>query len=297
MHDNNKLINIVLDYVQENSKILFIWSGQTAPEYLKESIERIQEKSKDSKISVEHGERLAFANYTNSTFDLIISNLLTSSLVKHDSKILYDYLKFLKPKGVLAVFEVMNEISGEKLESEYKLNGFINVKVTALATDDSKNLVTIIGEKPNFEVGSVRKLKFSKKIETPPKEADKKKIWQLNDDDIGESDLINTDDLLDEVDLKKPVLNSDKFDCGVTDNKTGKRKACKNCVCGLAEELEKEVIGERVVQQQTSKSACGSCYLGDAFRCASCPYLGMPAFKPGEKIQLTERQLKGDSLN
>nr|KAF6285420.1 cytokine induced apoptosis inhibitor 1 [Myotis myotis] len=99
-------------------------------------------------------------------------------------------------------------------------------------------------------------------------------------------DLIDSDELLDPEDLKKPDPASLRApSCG----EGKKRKACKNCTCGLAEELEKE--NSRAQTSSQPKSACGNCYLGDAFRCASCPYLGMPAFKPGEQVLLSNSNL------
>ena len=40
--------------------------------------------------------------------------------------------------------------------------------------------------------------------------------------------------------------------------------------------------------------SCIQCYLGDAFRCASCPYKGLPAFEAGKKVQLTQDLLAVD---
>ena len=52
------------------------------------------------------------------------------------------------------------------------------------------------------------------------------------------------------------------------------RKACINCTCGRAEES----LGKK-----SNPSMCGNCYLGDGFRCDSCPSKGLPPFDPGEK--------------
>ena len=58
-----------------------------------------------------------------------------------------------------------------------------------------------------------------------------------------EVELMDPDSLLDESDYVKPDPLSLKYDCGT--NKAGKKKACKNCVCGLAEELDAGEITPR----------------------------------------------------
>lgn len=99
---------------------------------------------------------------------------------------------------------------------------------------------------------------------------------QVNDDE-----LINDEELLDAEDRKKPDPSTLRV-CATTK----KRKACANCTCGLAEEIEKEELHKIRQNTANAKSKCGSCHLGDAFRCDSCPYKGLPAFKPGEQVVL-----------
>ncbi|KAK9899698.1 DUF689-domain-containing protein [Cystobasidium minutum MCA 4210] len=132
---------------------------------------------------------------------------------------------------------------------------------------------------------------------------------------IDESSLLTADDLKRATAVQRP-------DCDV--KKT--RKACKNCTCGLREiQLQEKddlpsaitnatplVNGRaksgvdrqlpngdrqsdvRVVTTGAVTSSCGSCYLGDAFRCSSCPYLGLPAFEPGQKVEIPAGMMDDD---
>ena len=101
---------------------------------------------------------------------------------------------------------------------------------------------------------------------TTTKVSDNKNIF-LNESE----NLISEVDFLNESDL----INKEVTNCN---DKPKKKKACKNCTCGLKDQLDQ--------QNENFKSSCGSCYLGDAFRCSGCPYLGYPAFEKDNIIQI-----------
>lgn len=91
---------------------------------------------------------------------------------------------------------------------------------------------------------------------------------------------------------------------------TKRRRACKDCTCGLAERLNAEDKAKRANADanlaklnasdltevdftvQGKVGSCGNCALGDAFRCDGCPYIGLPAFKPGEEVRLVNNDVQ-----
>lgn len=187
----------------------------------------------------------------------------------------------IKPGGRIAI-RGLSKDNVSKGEYLLKTNGFVKVKAQVLGTG-GKKFNEIEGFKPAYAVGSSQKLNLAKAA-----------VWKLDDDLDDDVETIDPDALLDEDDFKKPDKTSLQV-CATT----GKRKACKGCSCGLADELDAERAAANPTEAKASsadaKSSCGSCYLGDAFRCASCPYLGMPAFKPGEKVALTDGLLQADA--
>ncbi|KAK3328356.1 cytokine-induced anti-apoptosis inhibitor 1, Fe-S biogenesis-domain-containing protein [Cercophora scortea] len=124
----------------------------------------------------------------------------------------------------------------------------------------------------------------------------------LDGDD--DDDLIDEETLLTEADLHRPIQQPPE--CAPQPGK--KRRACKDCTCGLAARIEAEDKARRAKADQALNTiklsaadlnemeldltvpgktgSCGSCALGDAFRCSDCPYIGLPPFKPGEQVTI-----------
>uniref|UniRef100_F6PLS3 Anamorsin homolog n=1 Tax=Ciona intestinalis TaxID=7719 RepID=F6PLS3_CIOIN len=287
-------------FIKQGDNVLVVWSVPPTGDKMQTMVNLIKTKSSTGVVQLENAQRLKMGGYESSNYDIAICGLFSAEEI-YSNEIFAEIARVLKPQGKVYVKNNNADRTLPSTTSTLKLSGFINIMevsksylsvsnagLTESSTGDAASQI-LVGEKPHFEVGSSSKLSFAKK--KPAQEESAKTVWNLsamdmNDDDV---ELINDDDLLEEEDLVVPDATSLKGGCGTGETKP--KKACKNCTCGLAEELETG----KTPQPKAATSACGSCYLGDAFRCASCPYLGMPAFKPGEKISLSNRQLTADS--
>jgi len=248
-------------------------------------------------VSVENAERLGLANYQTGYFDKIYSGCVGLATIRHDLETLGLLTRLLKPGGQLSYVESLESgADPASLTSSLILSGLTSTSPPTVLQSypsmeatlaklklNSGSLYLVTANKPNHEVGASRLLSFAKPAAVPtPAPAS---VWTLDDLEDDSVELLDDKTLLSEEDLVKPDPTSLRV-CGTT----GKRKACKDCSCGLREELD----AGNEVKKKDFTSSCGSCYLGDAFRCGSCPYLGMPAFNPGDKITLSERQLNPD---
>ncbi|KIV88812.1 hypothetical protein, variant 1 [Exophiala mesophila] len=122
-----------------------------------------------------------------------------------------------------------------------------------------------------------------------------------------DDDLIDEDELMADEDARGPIKIPTQCQ-----PKAKRRRACKDCTCGLAQKLEEEDRAKREQADQALNTmklqaddlaevdftvegkvgSCGNCALGDAFRCDGCPYIGLPAFKPGEEVLLLNNDIQ-----
>jgi hypothetical protein len=127
------------------------------------------------------------------------------------------------------------------------------------------------------------------------KRASKRALWAVS---APTTPLIDAEGLLTDADRAPPEPVCEPL----KDGAPRRKKPCKSCTCGLVEleaadlaaadstivMLDGRVDGQAVEVQRSEKdrllaaalaapkatSSCGSCFLGDAFRCVTCPYYG-----------------------
>ncbi|OJT13086.1 Fe-S cluster assembly protein DRE2 [Trametes pubescens] len=224
-----------------------------------------------------------------------------NALAPRISQLLAQLLAGLEALGTLHILNLDSALPN--LPAELTLSGFVVLSANQEGA--------LIAQKPAHSAAPSVSLKTApsaalplRKKTDPDRKASKKALWSLN---APSTPTIDAESLLTAADRERPAV------CEPAVRGAARRKkACKNCTCGLAE-LEAEELAQsnvvlldgapdgqakEVTQAEKDRlmaaasaapkatSSCGNCYLGDAFRCSGCPFRGLPAFKPGEKVEI-----------
>eukprot|EP01134_Creolimax_fragrantissima_P000831 CFRG0831T1 len=311
------------------SRALLIGNPSATSDQITDSITKLQKDGQN--VTLEQLDRLGNVKMSSSSFNTALCGYIAPYTCIHSAENFSEVFRLLGqgatlrvcepvlPNTALRVFSPLQR-SGDDLVTALKLAGFTAVTIansiaptkdefdailahvqktkpetTADALKDVQ-LCHVEASTPDFDVMASAPLPMAlnRKKKNPPKAAEpaKKSVWTVAASDFGDDDmdLVDEDALLDESDMVKP--DAAALSSGCAPAEPGKKKrACKDCSCGLADMNDGK---DEFDGSSAPASSCGSCYLGDAFRCGTCPYLGMPSFAAGEQVKLTTRQLKSD---
>ncbi|KAI1795137.1 cytokine-induced anti-apoptosis inhibitor 1, Fe-S biogenesis-domain-containing protein, partial [Ganoderma leucocontextum] len=223
------------------------------------------------------------------------------NLASRIAELLAQLVAGLEPLGTLHLLNLGSSLPS--LPSDLTHAGFTVLSATQEGTLTAQKPAHSAGAPTSLKTASAAALPLRRKAD-PDRKASKKALWTLN---APSTPSIDAESLLTAADRERPATCEP-----AVRGAPRRKKACKNCTCGLAELeaeelaqsnvvlLDGKVDGQAIEVSQAEKerlmaaaaaapkatSSCGNCYLGDAFRCSSCPYRGLPAFKPGEKVEI-----------
>lgn len=163
----------------------------------------------------------------------------------------------------------------QAIHTSFLLTGLIGTSERREA--DGSRILTA-RRRPKSNSAAPIKITKIKKRQTKKKTKNKVSMVTLDDDDMIDEDAL----LADSSNLLAPPPAMSAAAMKNNDDCSG-RAPCDNCSCGRAEMLAgKDAATKTPAKKVGGSSNCGKCGMGDAFRCASCPYLGKPAFKADE---------------